>query len=122
MKLKLRGRNFELPIIGLRIKKIIFFGSLTLVFSDEEESCLMLEWYFKVTQYSQTKTLDPWSKEGFAFFHDHCSCTIKEAKADRRGNLWLTFDNGSEMVVEEGMNENWQYIKKNLHIRSNELY
>lgn len=114
MKLKQKGRYFELPIVGWTIKKIIFDGLLTLVFDDQEESYLQLHSTFKVTQYNQTKDISPRDKDGLTIFYDHYEQTIKDAKADGDGNLWLTFDNGTEITVEDGPFENWHYTKKNL--------
>ncbi|MBI1288108.1 MAG: hypothetical protein GC178_11100 [Flavobacteriales bacterium] len=114
MKLKQKGRYFELPIVGQTIKKIIFDGLLTLVFDDQEESHLKLHSTFKVTQYNQTVEINPGDKDALTVFYDNYGQSIKDAKADGEGNLWLTFDNGTEITLEDGPYENWHYTKRNL--------
>lgn len=68
MKLKERGKFLELPIIGLTIKRLIYDGSLTIVFSDYEESYLEFHSEFKVIQYNQENTINPRDKESLMFF------------------------------------------------------
>jgi hypothetical protein len=114
MKLKELGRFLELPISGLSIKKIVFDGFLTLVFTDAEESFLEITAAFTVERHHYTSTMLPADKEGFLFFHEHFREPIKEAKADRQGNLWLTFSNGITLAIEDGPYENWHYTKHSL--------
>lgn len=114
MKLKEKGRYLELPISGLKIKKLIFDGFLTVVFDDQEESYLEFHSALKVMQYNQTMDLYPNNKDTLMLFYDHFSQTIKEAKADKKGNLWVRFENGTEIAVEDGPYENWHYTKKSL--------
>ncbi|HEY1055275.1 MAG TPA: DUF6188 family protein [Emticicia sp.] len=121
MKIKEIGRYFELPIVGLKINQIIFTGRITLVFDDDEKSYLQLDSEFLVTQYNQTNALNPTSKEALLLFYDHFNQPIKEAKADRNGNLWLTFNNGTELQVEDGPYENWHYTKRSIQRSSDTL-
>jgi len=114
MKLHEQGRFLELPLRGLGLKKIIFTGCVTLVFTDEEESFLDITTAFTVTLYAQTTTLSPADQASWVLFHEHFSQTIHEATADRQGNLWLTFANGTVITVEDGPYENWHYTKRNL--------
>lgn len=112
MKLKEVGRYFELPIDGLKIKEIIFNGMVTIVFNDKENSYLDFHSHFNVTQYNQAKKISPCDKEALILFYNHFNQPIKEAKADRYGNLWLTFSNGPEIHVEDSPYENWHYTKR----------
>ena len=122
MRLKQKGQYYELPIIGLTIKKIVYDGMLTLVLDDQEEGWLQLHSIFKVTQYNQTRDINPKDKEGITFFYDQYGQPIKDAIADKQGNLWLTFENGTEIKVEDGPYENWHYTKKNLASPMDGLY
>lgn len=121
MKLKQKGRFYELPIIGLSINRIVFDGLITLVFNDQEQSYLDLHSIFKVIQYNQTINLNPKEKEGLTFFYDQYGKNINDAKADSKGNLWITFENGIEIIVEDGPTENWHYTKINLTNPMNSL-
>jgi hypothetical protein len=111
MKLKQRGRYLELPIVGLKVKKILFDGLLTVFLNDEEESFLEFHSTFKVTKHNQTRDIDPRAKDGLIVFHDLIGETIKEAVTDK-GVLWLTFGNETEICVEDGPFENWHYTKR----------
>lgn len=106
MKLKEVGKYFELPIDGLKIKEIIFNGMVIIVFNDKENSYLEFNSDFNVTQYNQAKKISSCDKESLSLLYDHFNQLIKEAKADRHGNLWLTFSNGTEIHVEDGPYEN----------------
>jgi hypothetical protein len=97
----------------LKINSITYNGFLYLVFDDEERSNLSLEGEFKVTRYNQTIELSPRSKEALALFYDLFNVSIKEAKADKGGNLFLIFENKVEIIVEDGPYENWHYTKRN---------
>src|SRR5687767_3954979 len=112
MKLKEIGRYYELPLAGLKIKEIVYNGMLRLVFDDPEHSFLDLHSEFKVTQFNQTKNFNPREKESIMLFYDLYGKTIVEGKADKYGNLWLCFDNGTEITIEDGPYENWHYTKK----------
>ena len=103
-----------MPIGGLKIKEIVFDGLVTIVFNDNENSYLDFHSCFKVTQYNQTKNVNPRDKDALTLFYDHYNQPIKEAKADKHGNLWLTFGNGTEIYVEDGPYENWHFTKQNI--------
>lgn len=122
MKLAQKGCYFELPIIGLSIKKIVFDGLMTLVFNDPEESFLDLHSTFKVTQFNQTNNIHPRAKDALTLFYDHFDEKIKDAIADKHGNLWVTFENGTQISVEDGPYENWHYTKRDLTKRKSSLY
>ena len=91
MKLKEKGRFYELPIEGVRIKEIIHSGLITLVFNDADSSCLDLYGNLEITRYNQTDILNPRDKEAFLLFYDLFEVCIKEAKADKQGRLSITF-------------------------------
>lgn len=122
--LKEKGRYYELPIIGLKIKKIVYEGLLQLVFNDSEESFLDLHGEFIIQKYNQNFTLTPKDKDALILFYDlfNAKVTIKEAKADKSGRLFLTFENGFELTVEDGPFENWHFTKINKQIPKNNLY
>jgi hypothetical protein len=122
MKLKQKGRYLEIPIVGLRITKIVYDGHLRLVLNDEEKSYLDLDNVFIVEQYNQQKKLHPAEKESLIFFYDQFAEEIKEAIADRNGNLWVTFQNGTRITVEDGPYENWHYTKMNLRNKINSVH
>jgi hypothetical protein len=112
MKLNETGKYFELPIGGLKIKEIIFNGLLRLVFDDQENSSLDLHSNFKASQYNQTTDFNPRNQEALVLFFNYFDKPIARAKADKYGNLWLTFENGMEISVADGPYENWHYTKK----------
>lgn len=122
MKLFKKGKYFILPIIGLSIRKIIFDSFITLVFNDDEESYLEFNTTLQVTQYNQTSNFAPNDKSTLILFYDHYLHKIKDAKADNTGNLWLSFENGTEIMIEDGPYENWHYTKINCTKRINSLH
>jgi hypothetical protein len=122
MKLKQTGKYFELPIAGLKIKEIVFDGMIKLVFDDNESSYLEFHSPFKVAQYNQLVESSPRDKAALVFFYDHFEIPVKEAKADNRGNLWLTFNSGTEINVEDGPYENWHYTKKSINKSGDSLH
>lgn len=111
MKLKQKGKYLELPIAGLKINKILSDGLLTIYFDDREESFLQLHSEFKATRFNQAQEIDPRGKEGLILFHDLIGEGIREAITDK-GVLWLTFQNGTEICVEDGPFENWHYTRR----------
>lgn len=122
MKLKEKGKYLELPLSGTNIKKLIYDGFLTMVFDDEEESYLEFHSEWKVYQYNQEKVINPKSKEGLIFFYDQFGQTIKEAKADKYGVLFIEFENGTKITVEDGPYENWHYTKRSKANKLDNLY
>ncbi len=111
MKLKEKGKYFELPIINLKIKEIIYDGLLTIGFDDYENSYLQIHSIFTVTRNNQTSNIHPNQKDGLILFFDHYKETFKNAQADKHGNLWLTFSNETEIFIADGPFENWHYTK-----------
>jgi hypothetical protein len=112
MKLKEKGKYLELPIIGTKIKKLIYDGFLTIVFNDDEESYLGFHADLNICQYNQEKIVDLKSKECLTFLYDQFGQTITEAKADKFGVLFIEFENGTKITVEDGPYENWHYTKR----------
>jgi hypothetical protein len=106
----------------LKINSITYNGFLYIVFNDEEKSSLRLEGEFKVTRYNQTIELSPRSKEALTLFYDLFDVTIKDAKADKGGNLLLAFEDKVEIIVEDGPYENWHYTKRNPNNSSDSLF
>ncbi len=122
MKIKEIGKYFELPIVGLKIKEIKYNRMITIVFNDNENSYLDFHSSFIVTHYDQSKEVSPSDKEALLLFYDHFDQSIKEAKADRNGNLWLTFNNGTEIRIEDGPYEKWHYRKRSIDNPSDHLF
>jgi len=124
MVLKEKGRYYELPIEGNKIEKIIYDGLLSIVFNDADESSLNLHGEFEIKQYNQAITLLPKDKEALALFYDlfNSEVQIKEPKADKHGRLFLTFDNGFELAVEDGPYENWHFTKIDKQNPKNSLH
>ncbi|NVK66315.1 MAG: hypothetical protein HWE22_17110 [Flavobacteriales bacterium] len=122
MKLKKRGTYLELPLSGLCIKEIVYDGLLRLVFNDREKSYLDLHNDFFVDQYNQETKLHPKQKESLIFFYNQFGEEVKEALADTKGNLWITFINGTKITVQDGPHENWHYTKRNLNNKSDSLF
>jgi hypothetical protein len=111
MLLPEKGRYYQLPIAGLEIKKLVYDGLLRIVFNDQEQSYLDLHGEFEITQHNQKSILSPKSKEALLLFYNLFGVPIKDAKADKFGRLFLRFDNGLEIIVEDGLYENWHYTK-----------
>lgn len=111
--LKEKGRYYELPIEGREIQKVIYDGLLRIVFDDLDESYLDLHGEFIIIRYNQTTTLFPKDRDALIMFYDliNARIRIKEAKADKSGQLFLTFDNGIGLTVEDGPYENWHFTK-----------
>ena len=63
-------------------------------------------------QYNQVKAISPKDKERLVLFYEHYKEPIKEVKTDGSGNLWLTFNNGTQITVEDGPYENRHYTKR----------
>jgi hypothetical protein len=112
MKLKEVGRYLELPIIGTKLKAITYDGRLTLVFDDAALSYLELHGPFKVSRFNQEYQLHPGSKEALSAFHDLFHVAIQNAKCDRSGGLFLSFEDGTSVIVEDGPYENWHYTRR----------
>jgi Family of unknown function (DUF6188) len=104
------GTGYELPIIGLTIKQILFNGFTTIYFNDDEESWLDFHSEFKVDDSNQRSTVSPRDKQAFQLFFDLMTHSIVKAIGDN-GYLFLTFSNGTKLTVEDGPYENWHYTK-----------
>ena len=114
LRLKERGRYYELPIEGARIKEIIYSGLITVVFNDADSSYLELHGNFEIIRYNQKSTISPRDKEAFLLFYDLFSICVKEAKADRQSRLSITFENDFELTMNEvGPFEAWHFTKIN---------
>ena len=111
VRLKEKGRFFELPIVGLHYHRIIYDGLLRIVFADQVNSYLDFHGEFILIRYNQTFHLDPGSKEALLVLYDLFKVRVTEAKADKAGKLFLQFENGVEILVEDGPYENWHYTK-----------
>jgi hypothetical protein len=120
-QLKERGKYYELPIRGLRFDQIIYNGLLKVVFSDPEKSFLDFHGPLKVTRYNQTEELHPSSKEALNSLYELFGVVVKDAKADREGYLFILFENGFEIIIEDGPYENWHYTKIDIN-KSSFLY
>ena len=122
--LKEKGRYYELPIEGNKIQKIIYAGLLRIVFNDSDESYLDLHGEFKIQKHNQTITLHSKDKDALILFYNlfNSDVKIKDAKADKAGQLFLTFDNGFELTVEDGPFENWHFTKIDKQKTKNSLH
>lgn len=121
MLLKKNG-GFELPILGLRVDRIVFDGMLQLMFDDAENSTLDLHGPFSLTRYGYAEQFHPQSKDAYLCGHDLLHAVVKSAIAGTRGTLLLTFENGWTLYVEDGPYENWHYTKQNLNHPAANLY
>ena len=88
-------------------------GFLRIKFDDINESFIDFHSEFIITRFNQTKKLKPTEKEAIEFFFDHFGELIKEARAAKTGELYIVFDNGTELVVEDGPYENWHFTQIN---------
>jgi len=122
LKLKEKGRYYELPIVGLKVVGIHYNGRLKVVFNDKEGSSLDLHGPFKITQYNQTIEYIPTSKDALILLYDLFGVIIKEAIADKEGCLFLVFENQLEITFEDGPYENWHYTKRNINRPQEYLY
>ncbi len=117
-RLEEKGRYYKLPIEENRIKEIIYSGLITLVFNDADSSYLDIHGNFEITRYNQTTTISPRDKEALLLFYDLFKVSVKEAKADEQGRIFILFENGFELtMMEVGPFETWHYTKKlGLHV------
>lgn len=122
MKLKEKGKYFELPIIGNQIKTILYDGFIRIYFNTSEESYLDFHSGFIVNRFNQSQTLNPTSKEALIFFFDYFREIIKDARASKTGELYILFENNTEIVVEDGPYENWHFTLKSQHNKNQNLF
>jgi hypothetical protein len=113
MQLKEKGRYFELPVAGLKIASIIYTGLLRLVLNDANNSFIDLHGDFEIIRHNQKNILSPRSKDALMLFYDLFGVMIKDAKADKYGGLFITFENGFELTVDDGPFENWHFTSIN---------
>jgi len=122
MPLQEKGRYYEIPIAGKKIKKLVYDGLLQIIFGDQEESYLSLHGEFEITQHNQKTFLSPRSKDALLLFYDLFDVHVKEAKADKSGRLYLSFANNVELTVVDGPYEKWHFTKLDLINPKNNLY
>ncbi len=122
-KLKEKGQYYELPIEGYKIKKMLFSGIMHIIFDDKHESYLDFCYEFKIQKYNQTNVLKSNTFETLALFYDlwNEQTAIKEAKADKEGFLFLTFENGFEISVENQPCNNWQFTTRDAENKNNNV-
>lgn len=103
-----RGKYYVLPFEGAQIEQINFSGSIRLVFDVSVRNYLDLTGKFRISNHSTGGELSLDSKQALLFFYDlyAAGITIKEAKADKDGRLYLTFSNNVELVM-DGASECW---------------
>jgi hypothetical protein len=108
--LERRGRYLLLPLSGEHITAVD--GGVTARFSDGTST---LHVHGDVVLRLASDPSTPVRTKGLgAPTNPLIGVPIREALArDRRGELLVCFEDGSELVVEDGPFENWQYIKVN---------
>ena len=110
MALLEKGRYYELPLAGRKLRKIAYSGVLRLYFDEADETYLDLVGRFELVEHQQTRVLLPSSQQALLFCHDllNAGISIKSAKADKEGRLFLVFDNKLELTV-AGPSEYWEF-------------
>lgn len=110
---KSKGRYYELPIGGSSIRQLIYSGVLRLGFGDFEEDYLNLLGAFELKRHGQATLLLPKSPEALLLFYDllNAGTTVQEAKADKEGRLFLTFEDHTEIAV-QGPAEYWDFTRR----------
>jgi hypothetical protein len=110
--LKPKGRYYELPLAGSKIRSIVYSGTLRLIFGESGESYLNLLGMFEVKRHGHAAFLLPKSKEALLLFFDllNAEVAVQEAKADKEGRLFLTFADKTE-VIAAGPNEYWDFTR-----------
>jgi Family of unknown function (DUF6188) len=111
MALKQLGRYWGFPIVGHRIHKIIYPGMITLVFDDPVGCMFDLHGDLVVTRHHFTERFDPRSAEALILCHELMGKEVIAAKADREGNLWLTWEGPIEVMIEDGTYEHWHFTE-----------
>jgi len=110
--LKPKGRYYELPLAGSKIRSIVYNGALRLIFGEFEESYLNLLGRFEVKRHGYAAFLLPKSKEGLLLFFDllNAEVAVQEARADKEGRLFLTFADKTEVMI-AGPDEYWDFTR-----------
>ncbi len=104
------GKSFNIPIvdfwvIGFDIK---CFG-LELISEDINGPNFVIEisTEFELTRYNQTKKLSGLDKDSIKMMVDLVGLSIKKAKCSKTGDLYITFEDGSELHVPDSEYEGW---------------
>jgi hypothetical protein len=119
MELARRGRYLVLPISGEHI--VAVEDGITVRFSDTAGSTLEVRGETTLRLASDPSTMLR-TREPGAHFAKLIGVPIREACAHpRRGELQILFEDGSELVVEDGPYENWHYTKVNPDRRNDVL-
>jgi Family of unknown function (DUF6188) len=104
-----------IAIKGHKIKKLNYAGFTRLIFDDEFESYLEIHSEFKITKFNQIFTIQPIGKEALMTFFELINIPINVIRVYNSGELFISFDNETELFVEDGPSENWHFtsIKPN---------
>lgn len=111
MELIRKGKYFDLLLSGYTISKIIYDGFISLEFNIKDKTILDFHGEFRLIKFNQSKMLHPNSKETYLNFYDLYGEIIKEGLADKYGNLYMVFENKTEIHVLDGPFENWHFTK-----------
>jgi len=123
--LKEIGRHYELPLIGCAIRQIIYNGMIRLDFSGNQEN-IFLDFHgdFEVVNSGHSERFSPSRKEALLLFYGWFQegVTVQEAKAEKRGQLFLKFSNRQELIVQDGPFENWHFTVLNSQFPHKNLF
>jgi hypothetical protein len=122
MRLNEKGRYFELPVAGLRIRKITYDGSIKLGFDDPEMSTLDIQSEFIADFWGKQVLLQAGHRDALLFFFDYFGLAVVSALAAKNGVLTVKLDNGVGFEIPDGPYENWHYTKIHAQQPKNSLH
>jgi hypothetical protein len=110
-KFSLKGSHYEIPVVGYTVTACVYDGFIGFRFRNADISVLKIHGEFSLSQFGRKQRYSAGDRSAWAATLELFGMNVQEAKADRSGNLYLTFSNGVEIIVEDGPYENWHYTR-----------
>ena len=105
--LKRKGKNWVIPIQGDTVIGVYIGSSLRLDF--EGSRFMEINSEFKYRLYQNEDTISDFKLDEARKLVELLQSTVIEATAFHTGELFLSFDNGVELYIEDGPYENWLF-------------
>ena len=110
-KIKEKGKFYSLPFEGFQISGIDMRDFLGLELTEEGSSRPMfvidINLNFELTRFNQSETLAPNDYAVVKKMIDLIGLKIKKSESSKTGDLYLTFDDGTEIKVPDAEYESW---------------